>query len=93
MVGGHRSEVLTPKEMRKIAIARAILLKPKILLIDDPLISNDDEFESILMNMISRFQMQSTIILTSSRANSLMKRCDHIFYFEKGRVSNLSCMN
>lgn len=75
---------LSGGQKQRIAIARAIMRKPKILLLDEPTSALDKDNEELLMKIIKRIieSYNITIVIISHRTNTLNK-CDNIIDFEK----------
>ena len=75
---------LSGGQKQRIAIARAIMRKPKILLLDEPTSALDKDNEELLMKIIKKIieSYNITIVIISHRTNTLNK-CDNIIDFEK----------
>lgn len=86
VIGENQDNSFNFQELVKLSIARALLIKPRILLIDEKPIINDEHLENVVLKMIHKLRGSSTIVIAASRANAVMKHCDHIYYFENGEV-------
>ena len=75
---------LSGGQKQRIAIARAIMRKPKILLLDEPTSALDKDNEELLMKIIKRIieAYDITIIIISHKTYTL-NNCDDIIDFEK----------
>lgn len=75
---------LSGGQKQRIAIARAIMRKPKILLLDEPTSALDKDNEELLMKIIKKIieSYNITIVIISHRTNTLNK-CNDIIDFEK----------
>ena len=82
---GERGNNLSGGQKQRLAIARAILLEPSILLMDDPTAAIDPETEhEILAAMDSAMQGRTTFIV--AHRLSTLRRADVIVVLDKGRV-------
>lgn len=82
---GERGLTLSGGQRQRIALARALLMNPKILILDDALSAVDSETESrILKNLQPVFQSATTVVIT--HRISVLKDFPHIAVLEKGRV-------
>lgn len=71
-------------QKQRIAIARAVLKKPKILLLDEAFSSLDSELEEKILGHIRKALPGSTIVLISHRPSTL-QRTDRVYFLEEGR--------
>ena len=85
-VVGERGLSLSGGQRQRIAIARAILLKPKVLILDDVLSSLDMQTESLVLQNIIKIMKGNTLIVISSRISSRISSFDKIAVFENGNV-------
>jgi len=83
---GERGLTLSGGQKQRLSIARAMLKKSKILLLDDCLSSVDvDTEKKILSTIFSKYDKDMTIILVSNRIHSIM-HCDNIIVLEHGEI-------
>jgi len=83
---GERGVSLSGGQKQRISIARALIKKPKVLLLDDALSAVDTETEeTILENLKLNFQGVTTIIVCHRISSA--KNADYIMVLDKGRVS------
>jgi ABC-type multidrug transport system fused ATPase/permease subunit len=81
-VVGENACRLSDGQKQKIAIARAIIRKPKILILDEAMSSMDSASEEKIINGIKELLPGSLIIIVSHRLSSVAA-CD-LVYFLKG---------
>lgn len=82
---GERGITLSGGQKQRLSIARALIINPKILILDDAFSSVDaDTEERILQNLYSD-TTNITKIITSHRV-SAVKNCDSIIILEDGRI-------
>lgn len=80
---GERGTRLSGGQKARLALARAIIKKPKILVLDDPFASLDMRTEKKIQEKI--LATDSTVILASHRV-TFMKSYDIIICIEDGRI-------
>jgi ATP-binding cassette subfamily B protein len=76
---------LSGGQRQRIAIARAILLEPSILLLDDPTASVDPETEKEIMTAIENAMEGRTTFIVANRISTL-KRSDRVIVLHGGKV-------
>ena len=82
---GERGITLSGGQKQRTAIARAVLRKPRILILDDALSSVDTLTEERILNGLSDVMHGRTVILISHRV-STVRQADIIVVLEKGRI-------
>jgi ATP-binding cassette subfamily B multidrug efflux pump len=82
---GERGVTLSGGQRQRIAIARAILMDPPILLLDDALSSVDIQTEERVLERLEKFLRGKTSILVTHRIAPL-RRADRIIVLEEGQV-------
>lgn len=82
---GERGLSLSGGQRQRLSIARAILLNPEVLILDDVLSSIDLQTESLVLNNIKKTMKGKTLIAVSSRVPSI-RDFDNIAVFEEGRI-------
>jgi ABC-type multidrug transport system fused ATPase/permease subunit len=76
---------LSGGQRQRIALARAVLLEPKILLLDDPTTALDPETEAEVLSAIGRVMRGRTTLIVANRLSTL-RHADWILVLERGRV-------
>ena len=76
---------LSGGEAQRITIARALLNRPKILLMDEPTSSLDADSEAILLQSLLELKKKMTIVVASHRLETI-RHADKIVVMEHGRV-------
>ena len=82
---GERGMGLSGGQRQRIAIARAILLNPKILIMDDSMSAVDAETERLLQDAIDTVMQGRTTILIAHRMSTVQK-ADRIVVLREGEI-------
>lgn len=83
---GERGEGLSGGQRQAIAIARALLGKPKILLFDEATSAMDMGAESALLQRLDQ-EIGNCTFVTITHKNSLLQMVDKIVVIDQGRVA------
>lgn len=87
-VVGPLGHYLTPDEQYRIALARAYLHDPSILIIEEPTGPIDDEIKPLIDDTLDRLAQGRTLILLPGRLSTL-RRCDQVILLENGEVESI----
>lgn len=82
---GERGESLSGGQRQAVAIARAVLNDPPVLLLDEPSSSMDHQSEESLKQRLRRFATNKTIILVTHRT-SLLDLVDRLIVLDQGKI-------
>nr|WP_294862250.1 ABC transporter ATP-binding protein [uncultured Fluviicola sp.] len=84
---GERGVNLSGGQKQRVSIARALIRKPDILLLDDCLSAVDTETEEIILGNLKRLNQenQTTSVIVSHRISSL-RNADYILVLENGQI-------
>lgn len=78
-------------EQQRIALARAFLLEPKILLLDEPTANLDPSIATIIERAImKRKSRESIIVMATHNLNQAKRLGDEIVYLHKGKIVELA---
>ena len=78
---------LSGGQKQRLAIARAILPQPRLLILDEAASALDPESEAIFIRNLTRIAQGKTVIMVSHRLATLV-RSDAILVFERGRIAD-----
>ena len=82
---GERGVNLSGGQIQRITIARALLKRSKILILDDCLSSVDAKTESNILLNIKKTKKEETVIIVSNKISSIM-HADLIIVLDKGII-------
>lgn len=82
---GERGVTLSGGQKGRLALARALVRDPLILILDDALAAVDTHTEEEILSGLRKFMLNRTSILISHRV-STVREADQIFVLENGRI-------
>jgi ATP-binding cassette, subfamily C, bacterial len=83
---GDRGMLLSHGQRQRIALARALLRKPVMLILDEATNSLDLDNEKRILDAIERLQGRTTILMIAHRVSAI-QRAQTIYVVENGRVA------
>lgn len=82
---GERGATISGGQRQRSALARAILIKPKILILDDAFANVDTQTEDTILSRLAHIMKDRTTILISHRI-STVKNADRIIVLNDGSI-------
>jgi ATP-binding cassette subfamily B protein len=83
---GEHGQKLSGGQRQRIALARALLMDPRILILDEATSAVDNETEAAIQRALARMKGGRTIILVAHRLSTVV-HADMIHVMEDGRVT------
>jgi ABC-type multidrug transport system fused ATPase/permease subunit len=84
-VVGERGVMLSGGQRQRTALARALMLRPRILILDDTLSAVDAATEAAIQTGLSEVFAGRTVVVVASRVSSV-RDCDQILVLDEGRI-------
>jgi molybdate transport system ATP-binding protein len=87
----RRPEKLSGGERQRVAIGRALLTSPKLLLMDEPLASLDMQIKAEIIPFIKRIESEfkTPIVYVTHSMNELLQLVDTMVILKSGKVENI----
>ena len=85
MLIGERGESLSGGQRQEVAIARAVLLDPPVLLFDEPTSAMDFSTEHAFKDRLRRYAAHKTVVIVTHRT-SLIDLATRIIVVDEGRI-------
>ena len=81
------ASLLSGGEQQMLAIARALLSRPRLLLLDEPSLGLAPKTSDLVFNLISSLRQDGlTVLLVEQKARQTLKVADRAYLLETGRV-------
>ncbi|WP_435236391.1 type I secretion system permease/ATPase [Psychromonas sp. PT13] len=87
---GERGGSLSGGQKQRLALARALITNPKILVLDEATSALDYESEAAIISRLPEITKGRTVISIAHRLNTI-RHCDRIFVIESGQISESGC--
>lgn len=85
---GERGIKLSTGQRQRIALARAFLRNPKILILDEPTSALDARSEAYIQDALQKLMKNKTTFIIAHRL-STVRKADKIIVLEKGRIAEI----
>ncbi len=81
---------LSNGETKRVLLAKALLRRPALLILDNPFIGLDSQAREMLKTIINRITQSGTqLLLVASAAEELPEAITHVLQLENGRVTGM----
>ncbi len=86
---------LSGGETKRVALARALVLEPEVLLCDEPTANVDNENQEIILNVLREINRERTcsVIFSTHYLSQAQRLADHTLLLQHGSLSNIVSEN
>ena len=83
----RKAGTLSSGEQQMLAIGRALMLRPKLLMTDEPSLGLSPNFVDVIFDTLLRIRDRGTsILLVEQNARMALEVCDRAYVFEQGKI-------
>jgi ATP-binding cassette subfamily B protein len=82
---GERGQKLSGGQRQRVSIARAVLVDPPILVLDEATSAVDNETEAAIQRSLERISLDRTTVVIAHRLSTI-RHADRIYVMDEGRV-------
>ena len=83
---GERGSMLSGGQRQRIAIARALVHKPKLLILDEPTSALDPDTETAISETLGQLRGEGMTILAISHQSTIMDGADRAYQLQNGKA-------
>jgi lipoprotein-releasing system ATP-binding protein len=88
--GQHRSGELSGGEQQRLALARALITKPQLLLADEPTGDLDGQTAEVVFDLIARLHREHQLTsLIATHNLAFARRCHRVLRLDRGRIEEV----
>ena len=85
---GERGQKLSGGQRQRVSIARAVLVDPPILVLDEATSAVDNETEAAIQRSLERISLDRTTLVIAHRLSTI-RHADLIYVFDEGQVAEV----
>jgi len=82
---GEKGARISGGELQRLALARALYIRPDLIILDEPTSSLDDVTEKKILNILKELSKKLTIIIVTHNFNNL-QYCDRVMKLENNQI-------
>ncbi|MBR1471486.1 MAG: ATP-binding cassette domain-containing protein [Lachnospiraceae bacterium] len=86
-LAGEKPQHLSGGELKRMSVARAMLLKPEVLLADEPTGDLDDENTEVFFRLMREYAGDGHIVLIVTHEENIRTHADQLYRMDAGRLT------
>lgn len=86
---GKKVNELSGGQCQRIAIARALVHEPRVILADEPTGALDSENKKILMNLLSELNRDGITVILVTHDVSILSECNKVYKLNDGEIETV----
>jgi len=85
---GRKTGELSSGQKNRVSLAKSLINKPEILLLDEPTASLDPDIGDFIRSYIQEYKIKNkvTILLASHNMSEVERLCDSVIMMRKGKI-------
>jgi len=84
---------LSGGEQQRVSLARALVLEPEVLLLDEPTSNLDPANATVIVEVIQEFAKKSLVVISTHNFFDVRRLAKWAIYLEKGRVVGMGAIS
>ena len=81
---------LSGGQCQRIALARALAVRPRLLLLDEPTSALDRELAGVFLEAVKQLvELGTTVVMSSHRVDEIVELCNQRIFLHQGRIQNV----
>jgi phosphate transport system ATP-binding protein len=84
------ARTLSGGQQQRLCIARALILEPEVLLLDEPTASLDTQAAEMIEQLIRHLKSKCTILMVSHYMDQVYRVADHVMELTNGQLRNVA---